>query len=99
MTDQSSIRSILATLTADDDESEAFLMAAAFNLYAEAMRRVRGRALLGPSDIRNVFSICQLLLQKDPPAQVQTFAHARSRELTEEEKAHLLAVEEGVRRL
>jgi hypothetical protein len=98
MTDQSSIRSILASLQAGDDENVAFLIAAAFNLYHEAIRKVQGRILLGPTDIRNVLSICSILLSEQPPAE-KASAAGRARELSEEEKAQLLAVEEGMRRL
>lgn len=97
MTDQSSIRSILASITADDDENAAFIIAAAFNLYQEAIRKVQGRILLGPQDIRNVLSICAILLREQPPAE-QASASGRARELTDGEKKSLLAVEQAIER-
>lgn len=97
MTDQSSIRSILANLTADDDENAAFLIAAAFNLYQEAIRKVQGRILLGPQDVRNVLQICAILLAEQPPVE-QASASGRARELSESEKKSLLAVEQAIER-
>jgi len=83
-----SIAQMLATLNTGSDDDIAYIAAATYNLYAEANRRLRGRVLFGPSDIKALNEILDILLtdrQSDPIPKA-----ARSFKLSDEEAEKLL---------
>jgi hypothetical protein len=89
MTAQPSIREILSSIQSTEDKDQAFIVAATINLYSEANRRLHGRVLFSPSDVRNVLSILQILFE-EPPIEAPNL-EGRSRELTPEEAAKVMA--------
>lgn len=96
-----SITDLLRGIDDADDSNKGFILAASFNLYLEAMRRVHGRVLLHPGDIRAVFDMAYTMLVK-PPENVKQFVPiSRDRELTQSEENSLLnaITEEPIRRV
>lgn len=89
----STLSELLTNITQGADDDRAYILAAALNLYSESRRRLYGRVLFTPNDIRSLGQITSLLLldtEVDTP-----LAPARSRELTTEEEKGLL---EGLER-
>ena len=82
---------MLATLNSGNEDDIAFIAAAAHNLYNEANRRLRGKVLLSPMDVKALSQILDILLtdRYDGP---EAFEPAKSRpfKLTDEESDHLL---------
>ena len=56
------ISSIISTPAESDDLDSCFIIAGAFNLYLESLKRRANRTHLGPDDIQRVFTICRILL-------------------------------------
>ena len=56
------ISQMLASINADADADQLFVIAAAFNLYYEAMKRQGNRHLFHPADVVNLFSITRTYL-------------------------------------
>lgn len=84
-----------------DDENKAYLLAATFNLYTEAMRRFHGRILLGPGDIRAILDMAYTMIVT-PPKPVKEVPKVEERELTtieEDQLMHAVAPESIGRRL
>lgn len=90
MTDQSAVHSLISHLVSEADDDAAFIVAATFNLYTEALRRISGRVLLGPADIKLALTICDHLLTPKPIE--ASVANGRSRELSKEESEELLSM-------
>lgn len=83
-----SISQMLATLNTGSDDDIAYIAAACYNLYAEANRRLRGRILLGPSDIKAMHQILDILLtDREPEAILKA---PRAFKLSPEEEDTLL---------
>lgn len=95
MTKPPPLMQILCTLNTAKIDDVAFITAAAMNLYAESMRRINGRVLLGPNDTKAMFGIIDVLLTD---RQVDAaYTPNRSKRLTpDEEKSLLNVVEEGL---
>jgi hypothetical protein len=75
-------------MTKDDTN---FLTAATINLYLESLRRV-GRLLLAPQDIETLYDMIRVITN---PLQVVTIQDtARTRELNEKERQHVLGERE-----
>lgn len=93
MTDsRPSIRSILNDLETGEESDCAFIVAAGINLYQESLRRISGRTLMGPDDIKPLFEMIQnLLIVKTIDG---TFAAKRVTRPSEEEEQTLLQVVE-----
>ncbi len=88
-----SISQMLATLNTGSDDDIAYIAAACYNLYAEANRRLRGRVLFGPADIKALNQILDILLTD---REVEPIPKAgRAFKLNDEEAEKLL---EGIRR-
>lgn len=90
------ITQMLATLNSGSEDDITYIIAATYNLYAEANRRLRGRVLFGPNDIKALHSIIDTLLterENDPiPAKGRPF------KLSDKESDSLLtALEEKIR--
>lgn len=93
------ITDLLRGIDDNSDADKGYILAASFNLYLEAMRRVHGRVLLHPGDIRAVFDMAYTMLVKPPAKEEQFVPQARDRELTVVEQDQLLnAVAEEPRR-
>jgi len=87
-----SIHEILNTLNTAEDSDQAFIIAAAFNLYSESLRRISGRVLLGPDDIKPLLAMIQdLLIVKTSDG---NYASPRARKPSPEEEQTLLQVVE-----
>lgn len=87
----SNLSDLLTKITEGADGDRAYILAAAFNLYNESRRRLFGRVLFTPNDVKALGQIINLLLldtEVDAP-----LAPTRSRGLTVEEEKSLL---EGV---
>lgn len=94
---QPSLLDILKTLNSGAEDDVAYVIAGAFNLYAESRRRLFNQVLLTPNDIKAVLSVVDLMLTDR--SQENNFAPSRSRKLSStEEKTLLEAVEEEARR-
>jgi hypothetical protein len=61
-TPRPSISEMLHSIIEEEDLDQAFLIAGAFNLYLDAMRKRGNRHLVGPEDVQNILRICRLLL-------------------------------------
>lgn len=72
-----------------DDENKAYLLAATFNLYTEAMRRFHGRILLGPGDIRAILDMAYTMIVQ-PPRPIRETPKVEDRDLTSIEKEQLV---------
>ena len=84
------ITDLLRGLDGTDDDNKTYILAASFNLYLEAMRRIHGRILLHPGDIRAVLDMAYTMIV-NPPLVEDTFVpKPRDRELTTTEKEDLL---------
>ena len=86
-----SARSILAALGSEEDDNVFYLCAAAINLQSEALRKMRGRMLWKDEDVRNLFSILEILLQSEEPEQSYAPKPGRTPTLDEEERDGLMA--------
>lgn len=95
MQDQKSktIAEMLASINEAENGDTAFLVAAAFNLYAEAIRRKQGRVLLNTKDIESLFTIINYLM--NPPMEVIQKAIKPTMPTAEEIKAIETAGHEG----
>lgn len=71
-----------------NDPDKNFLTAAAINLYLESLRRGAGRVLLTPMDISTLYELIHVITNPIQATPVQDTA--RSRELNEEERQHVL---------
>ena len=83
-----SIREVIRTLNIADDKDVNFIIAAGFNLYIEATKRLHGRVLLTPSDIETMFAMVDTLMTERVHGLVEPAA--RSSKLSEEEENKLL---------
>lgn len=85
------ITDLLRGLDHTDDDNKTYILAASFNLYLEAMRRIHGRALLHPGDIRSVLDMAYTMIV-NPPTVEKSFepTTARDRKLTNVEEEHLM---------
>lgn len=86
-----SIHEMLHNVSHAENQDTAYLVAAAINLYSEAIRRRVGRVLYGPNDVKAMLTICEIILTVED-TQYQTQAPARPQELTEEEADRVLDV-------
>ncbi len=83
-----SISQMLATLNTGSDDDIAYIAAACYNLYAEANRRLRGRVLFGPADIKAMNQILDILLtDREPEAMTK---QGRAFKLSDKEAEKLL---------
>jgi hypothetical protein len=57
-----SIHDALTSLSSAAENDDAFILAAAINLYNENLRRREGRILYHHEDVKRLFDICQTLL-------------------------------------
>lgn len=80
-----------------DDENKAYILAATFNLYTEAMRRFHGRILLGPGDIRAILDMAHTMIVT-PPKAVKEVPILENRELTTAEAEQVLGAAAPERR-
>lgn len=73
-----SIESDIADLHSAAENDDAFIIAAAINLYNENLRRREGRILYHHGDVQRLFHMCQLLLERTAPPKLapreRTFA-------------------------
>lgn len=89
MTSSPTIKEILLELNSAENDNIAFIFAAALNLYTENLRRVHGRVIWTPFDVKSFLSILDVMFrEKGPEAQVEA---KRQRKLTVEEEAALLS--------
>lgn len=72
-----------------DDENKAYLLAATFNLYSEAMRRMHGRVLLNAGDVRAILDMAYTMIVQPPKAKIET-PKIEERELTIVEQDQVL---------
>lgn len=72
---------------AEITENEAYIYAATHNLYGEVMRRIHGRVLMRPSDIKAVYQILDILYTN---ANLPIEVTGRDHKLTEDEEKKLL---------
>ena len=86
-----SMMQMLATLNSGSEDDIAYIVAAAHNLYNEANRRLRGRVLLTPQDIKALSTVLDLILtdRYDGPESFKP-SEARPFKLTEDEESLLL---------
>ena len=100
MTEQISpptIRDMLRTLNSAEDKDADFVIACAFNIYLESLKRLHNRVLLGPSDIKAMLAMADILLTER--THVDYVPAQRSARLAPEEEQKLLnVVEDGVLR-
>lgn len=88
-----SLLEMIKTLNAASEDDIAFVTAAALNLYSESRRRIHGRILYTPADIRAIFAMIDTLLTDRSVDQF--IATGRPRKLTSDEEKNLLnAIEE-----
>ena len=66
MNDDTSIRSVLDTLTHAEDKNIATVVAGTLNLYIETQRMLSGKRMLTAKDVRNIFDILLVLLSEPP---------------------------------
>ena len=92
MTDElpKTITDLLQGLDGTDDDNKTYILAASFNLYLEAMRRIHGRILLHPGDIRAVLDMAYTMIVNPPIVENTFIPKARDRELTTTEQGDLL---------
>lgn len=84
-----SMTELLRDLDGNEDKDIEFVLAATINLYAEALRRVHGRVLLAPNDVRRILDMAHAMLMQ--AGDVATFTQTgRDRQLSDAEKAELL---------
>jgi len=87
MSNESQVRDTLVGISTGD-EHMSFITAATINLYGEALRRIHGRVLFGPSDVRAIAAIVNILFEHSTAEpEVPTI---RTRELTEDERNGVL---------
>lgn len=84
------ITDLLRGLDQTDDGNKTYILAASFNLYLEAMRRIHGRVLLHPGDIRAVLDMAYTMVVNPPTMDRPYAVEARDRELTSVEEESLL---------
>lgn len=88
--------SIIETLHALDAASahdDAYILAAAINIYSESIRRREGRILYGPVDVQALFTIMSTLIEPKPQAYQPS---RRKAQPTEEETAAITDVYEAI---
>lgn len=82
-----------------DDENKAYLLAATFNLYSEAMRRFHGRILLGPADIRAILEMAHTMIVVPPQFKLASpKPEERTLTVSEEEQVQNAVAPEHARR-
>jgi len=66
-----SISDLLSSIQAAEDDDSLFIVAAAINLYSEAMRRKTGRILYTVEDVKALGAMCGVLLTHPEPAPIK----------------------------
>lgn len=87
-----SIREVIRTLNLAEDANVDFIIACAFNLYIESIKRIHGRVLLSAADVHSMFAMVDMLMTE---RQHEEAPEARTRKLTEEEEKVLLGAIEA----
>lgn len=85
-----SITELLRGIDSTDDPNKTYVLAATLNLYLETMRRIHGRVLLHPGDVRAVLDMAYTMIVNPPVSEVTYQPESRGRELTTTEENQLL---------
>lgn len=86
---------LIRTYNTGHEDDIAYTIAGAINLYAEARRRLHGRVLFTPNDVRAIFTMIEVLItdtKVDDP-----LPDSRPRELSTEESEELMTAITGRR--
>jgi hypothetical protein len=91
-----SIHEAITSLLEGENADSAFIVAAAINIYNDAMRRRHGRLIYGPADVLALFEICKILLDDRSDQRGFAGGSRSARPSAEEEEAILTAVTDAV---
>lgn len=85
----STISDIIRRVNTAEEGDNLFLFAAAINLYGQSMLRVRGASLYGPTDVRDLLTMVEILLEAKKPNQPD-FKPLPKAKLTAEQEQQLM---------